>query len=58
VTLLALLIIIFLTNTCILEMMGLKTLSFTKAKALLRVTYHLQLAPNGPVRDFSPPDLN
>jgi hypothetical protein len=38
VTLLALLIILFLINTCILEMMGLKTLSFTKARALLRVT--------------------
>jgi hypothetical protein len=33
-----LLIIFFLTNTGILGMMGLKTLSFAKARTLLRVT--------------------
>jgi hypothetical protein len=38
VTLLALLIILFLTNTGILGMMGLKALSFSKVRTLLRVT--------------------
>jgi hypothetical protein len=38
VTLLILLIFLYLTNTGILGMMGLKTLSFPKARTLLRVT--------------------
>jgi hypothetical protein len=38
VTLLALLIFLHLTNTGILGMMGLKTLSFSKARTLVRVT--------------------
>jgi hypothetical protein len=38
VTLLALLIFLYLTNTGILGMMGIKTLSFSKARTLLRVT--------------------
>jgi hypothetical protein len=38
VTLLALPIFLFLTNTGILGMMGLKTVSFAKARTLLRVS--------------------
>jgi hypothetical protein len=38
VTLLALLIILFLTNRGILGKKGLKTVSFAKARTLLRVT--------------------
>jgi hypothetical protein len=38
VTLLALLIFLYLTDTGILGMMGLKTLSFSKARSLFRVT--------------------
>jgi hypothetical protein len=38
VTLLALLIFLYLTSTFILGMMGLKTLSFSKARTLLRRT--------------------
>jgi hypothetical protein len=38
--------------------MGLKTLSFSKARNLLRAILHLQLAPDDAVRDFSPPELN
>jgi hypothetical protein len=38
VTPLALLIILFLANTGILGMMGLKTVSFAKARTLFRVT--------------------
>jgi hypothetical protein len=38
VTLLALFVLLFLTKTGILGMMGLKTLSFSKARTLLRVT--------------------
>jgi hypothetical protein len=56
--LVTLLIFLFLTNTGILEMMGLKTLSFSNAGTFLRVTYHFQLAPNGAVRDFSPLEPN
>jgi hypothetical protein len=37
VTILALLIVFYLTNTGILGMTGLKRLSFTKARTLLRV---------------------
>jgi hypothetical protein len=37
VTLLALLIFLFLTNTSILGMIGLKTVSFSTARTLLRV---------------------
>jgi hypothetical protein len=36
-TLLALLIVFYLTNTSVLGMMGLKTLSFSKARNILRV---------------------
>jgi hypothetical protein len=38
VTHLALLIFLFLKNTAILGMMGLKTISFSKARTLLRET--------------------
>jgi hypothetical protein len=38
VTLLALLIFLYLTNTGIVGMLGLKTLPFSKARALLWVT--------------------
>jgi hypothetical protein len=38
VTLLALLIFLYLTDTGVLGMMGIKTLSFSKARTLLRVT--------------------
>jgi hypothetical protein len=38
VTLLSLLIFLYLTNAGILGMMGLKILSFSKARTLLRVT--------------------
>jgi hypothetical protein len=38
VTLLAFLVFLYLTSTGILGMMGLKTLSFSKARTLLRVT--------------------
>jgi hypothetical protein len=41
VILIALLIFLYLINTGILRMMGLKTLSFSKTKKLLRATWHL-----------------
>jgi hypothetical protein len=40
-TLLALLIFLYFTNTGILGMMGLKTLSFAKARNLLRVNFNI-----------------
>jgi hypothetical protein len=57
-TFLALLFFLFLSNTGILGLMGLKTLSLSKDRNLLRATLHLQLAPDDAVRDFSPPELN
>jgi hypothetical protein len=37
-------------------MMGLKSISFAKARALLSVGF--QLGPDGADQDFSPPELN